>query len=267
MSSGHIAKKRFGQNFLHDTYIINEIIKIIHPKPTDHIVEIGPGLGALTTPLLSKTNHLDIIEIDWDIIAILQKQFAGKLNIHNDDALKFDYSFNNQAIRVVGNLPYNISTPLLFHLANFNNIVDMHFMLQKEVVERICAKPNNKDYGRLSVMLQYRFACEKMLNVAANSFEPAPKVESAIVRLKPLAPEMRYTVDEKALNLVVTQAFNQRRKTISNSLKNVIKPEVFTKLSIESNKRAENLSVEEYILLTNEYKSHNKDKIDATTNN
>lgn len=251
MSKTHIAKKRFGQNFLYDESIINEIIKIINPKPTDSIVEIGPGLGALTTPLIAKSGKLDVVEIDWDIIAILQKKFAGQINIHSADALKFDYGFNRNIIRVVGNLPYNISTPLLFHLAGFKNIQDMHFMLQKEVVERICANPNNKDYGRLSVMLQYKFECIKMLDVAAIYFKPQPKVESAIVRLKPLPPELEHNVDENALNLVVAHAFSQRRKTISNSLKNIIKPEIFSKLDIDTNKRAENLSVNEYVLLAN----------------
>ncbi|MCE3269241.1 MAG: rRNA methyltransferase [Burkholderiales bacterium] len=254
MTKTHIAKKRFGQNFLHDEYIINEIIKIISPKPTDLIVEIGPGLGALTMPLIAKVGKLEVIEIDWDIISFLQKNFTnGQINIHSADALKFDYSFNQRLIRVVGNLPYNISTPLLFHLAVFKNIQDMHFMLQKEVVERICARPNSKDYGRLSVMLQYKFICDKMLDVAAASFKPQPKVESAIVRLKPLSIEARYIVDEKVLNTVVTHAFGQRRKTIGNSLKNIINPETFIKLGINTNLRAENLSVAQYVLLANSH--------------
>src|SRR6185437_2975548 len=253
MTKTHIAKKRFGQNFLHDEYIINEIIKIINPKPTDLMVEIGPGLGALTVPLIAKVGKLEVVEIDWDIISFLQKKFSNEqINIHSADALKFDYSFDQQLIRVVGNLPYNISTPLLFHLAQFKNIQDMHFMLQKEVVERICAKPNNKDYGRLSVMLQYKFVCNKMLDVAANCFKPQPKVESAIVKLKPLGPELQYDVDERALNNVVTHAFGQRRKTISNSLKNIIKPETFANLGIDMGMRAENLSVAQYVLLANE---------------
>lgn len=250
----HIAKKRFGQNFLNNDQIIHEIIKIINPKPNDFIVEIGPGLGALTTPLIEKTQNLEVIEIDWDIIAFLNKNFAGKINIHNTDALKFDYSFSGKKIRVVGNLPYNISTPLLFHLATFPNITDMHFMLQKEVVERICAKPNNKNYGRLSVMLQYKFKCVKMLDVAAIYFTPQPKVESAIVRLTPIAPEFQYKVEEKNLNTIVAHAFMQRRKTIGNSLKKIIRPEVFDKLKIDPGKRAENLSVEQFIQLANEFR-------------
>jgi 16S rRNA (adenine1518-N6/adenine1519-N6)-dimethyltransferase len=253
MTRAHIAKKRFGQNFLHDEYIINEIIKIINPKSGDLIVEIGPGLGALTVPLLAKVGKLDVIEIDRDIISILHKKFDNQVTIHSADALRFDYNFNGALIRVVGNLPYNISTPLLFHLAQFKNIEDMHFMLQKEVVDRICAKPDNKDYGRLSVMLQCKFACDKMLDVAATCFKPQPKVESAIVRLKPLSPDKQYKVDEETLNKVVSHAFNMRRKTISNSLKNIIKPEIFVKLGIDTNMRAENLSVAQYVQLANEY--------------
>ncbi len=253
MTRAHIAKKRFGQNFLHDEYVINEIVKIINPTPSDSIIEIGPGLGALTTPLLAKTGKLDVIEIDRDIILILQERFGNKIVIHGTDALKFDYSFNEQSIRVVGNLPYNISTPLLFHLAQFKNIKDMHFMLQKEVVERICARPGNKDYGRLSVMLQCKFVCDKMLDVDATCFKPQPKVKSAIVRLKPLSPDKQYTVDEVALDNIVRHAFNMRRKTISNSLRNIVRPEIFAKLGIDTKLRAENLNVDQYVALANEY--------------
>jgi 16S rRNA (adenine1518-N6/adenine1519-N6)-dimethyltransferase len=249
----YVAKKRFGQNFLEDQSVISQIINIINPKSQDKLVEIGPGLGALTYPLLEKINHLDVIEIDRDIIAYLGKNLSDKITIHNGDALKFDYSFNNQQIRIVGNLPYNISTPLLFHLAKFNNIIDMHFMLQKEVVDRLCAKPNCGDYGRLSVMMQYKFNCLKMLDVSRECFRPAPKVESAIIRIKPLAQELQYNVDEKKLGYIVTQAFSKRRKTITNSLKNIITPEMFSKLGIDPQKRAENLTVAEYVALTNTY--------------
>ena len=251
--SKHIAKKRFGQNFLEDQSVISQVINIINPKPQDKIVEIGPGLGALTYPLLEKINHLDVIEIDQDIITYLKKNLSNKITIHNGDALKFDYSFNHQSIRIVGNLPYNISTPLLFHLAKFDNIIDMHFMLQKEVVDRICAKPNCGDYGRLSIMMQYKFNCLKMLDVSRECFRPAPKVESAIIRIKPLDKDSQYNVDEKKLGYIVTQAFSKRRKTIANSLKNIISPEVFSKLGIDTQKRAENLTVCEYVALANTY--------------
>ena len=254
MSNHHIAKKRFGQNFLKDDYVINEIINIISPKKTDFVVEIGPGLAALTRPLLEELNQLHVVEIDRDIIQFLSTNFDSNLVIHAGDALKFDYAFAEalapgQKIRVVGNLPYNISTPLLFHLGDFTNIQDMHFMLQKEVVERICAKPNNGDYGRLTVMLQYKFACQKMLDVGPGAFEPRPKVESAIVRLKPKAHELWKDVDAVKLNHIVTSAFSKRRKTINNSLKNIVEREVLEKLGIDLNKRAENLSVDEYLKL------------------
>ena len=245
------AKRRFGQNFLHDDYIIGEIIRIIHPCATDFIVEIGPGLAALTRPLLTYVNPLHVVEIDRDMIAYLKAQFGEQLIIHAADALRFDYSFPNVAkIRIVGNLPYNISTPLLFHLAQFNNIVDMHFMLQKEVVERICAKPDTHSYGRLTVMLQYRFDCCKMLDVAKECFQPMPQVESAIVRLVPKEKALWQDIDEKKLNLVVTKAFSGRRKTISNSLKNLISVATLQELGIDTKKRAENITVAEYIALS-----------------
>lgn len=244
----HIPKKRFGQNFLVDEYIINRIIEIINPKPEDFIVEIGPGLAALTKPILAHVAHLDVIEIDRDIIAFLEKNLSDRLTIHSIDALKFDFgALAQNKIRVIGNLPYNISTPLLFHLSQYKNILDMHFMLQKEVVDRICAKPNNSDYGRLSVMLQYQFNCQKMLDVSRECFSPSPKVESAIVKLTPKALDETANINAKKLNQVVTSAFNQRRKTITNSLRNVINIEKLQELDIDIKKRAENLSVTDYI--------------------
>ena len=245
----HIAKKRFGQNFLNDDYIISSIVSIINPKPEDFILEIGPGLAALTKPLLEKLPSLHVVELDRDIISFLKNNFGNNLIIHEGDALKFDYTFDNNKIRVVGNLPYNISTPLLFHLAEFENIIDMHFMLQKEVVERICAAPDSGDYGRLSVMLQYKFNCHKMLDVGRESFTPAPKVESAIVRLKPKPREIWQNIDEKRLNHIVTAAFSKRRKTIRNSLNNIISSDTLNTLGIDAGKRAENLSVTEYLKL------------------
>jgi len=246
----HTAKKRFGQNFLTNDYVINEIIGIINPKPQEFIVEIGPGLAALTKPIMEHTNKLNVVELDRDIIKYLKTTFDDKLVIHEGDALKFDYTFNNEIIRVIGNLPYNISTPLLFPLAKYHNIKDMHFMLQKEVVERICAKPNNGDYGRLTVMLQYKFECFKMLDVSRECFDPAPKVESAIIRLIPRPLIQWQAVNEIKLNQVVTAAFNQRRKTIQNSLKNIISAETLHKLNIDLKKRAENITVSEYVELT-----------------
>ncbi|MFN7094931.1 MAG: 16S rRNA (adenine(1518)-N(6)/adenine(1519)-N(6))-dimethyltransferase RsmA [Burkholderiales bacterium] len=249
MTVRHLAKKRFGQNFLQDQYIINEIIRLINPQADEFILEIGPGLAALTKPLLEQVKQLHVVEIDRDIIHYLSHQFGANLIIHAGDALKFDYSFAGRTLRVIGNLPYNISTPLLFHLAEFSNIQDMHFMLQKEVVERICASPNSSDYGRLSIMLQYKFYCTKLLEVSKKCFEPQPKVESAIVRLKPRPKAEWEQVKAKRLNQIVTAAFSQRRKTISNSLKNLLTKETLDLLNIDAKKRAENLSVAEYLSL------------------
>lgn len=246
----HTAKKRFGQNFLVDEYIIHQIVRTIDPKQTDRIIEIGPGLGAITKPILELIDHLDVIELDRDIISYLKKTLADKITIHEGDALKFDYSFNNQPIRIVGNLPYNISTPLLFHLAQFENILDMHFMLQKEVAERICAKHSSNDYGRLSVMLQVKFKCYSMLAVGPESFYPAPKVESSFIKMVPKPIEQWKHLDLNKLNQVVSRAFNQRRKTIANSLKPLFTTEQLEQLGLDIKKRAENLSVEEYIKLS-----------------
>lgn len=251
MSTKHIVKKRFGQNFLNNDYIIHEIIKLINPKSDDFIVEIGPGLAALTLPLSEITKPLHVIEIDRDIVQILNKKFSDdNLIIHSADALKFDYSSFKKLIRVVGNLPYNISTPLLFHLASFNNITDMHFMLQKEIVERICAISDCHAYGRLSVMLQSKFICTNLLHVEKTNFTPMPKVESAIIRLKPRPEDEWQNIDFLKLNKIVTMAFNQRRKTISNSLKSLFSLDLLNELKIDSKKRAENLSVAEFIMLT-----------------
>ena len=185
----HVAKKRFGQNFLTDQGIINSLVDAINPQPKDLMVEIGPGLGALTQPLLKKLNHLHVVEIDRDIIQWMESFYdLSKLIIHNSDALKFNFAelaklSPDHKIRVTGNLPYNISTPILFHLLdNVNSIIDMHFMLQKEVVERMVAEPSNSEYGRLSVMLQYRLKMEYLITVPPEAFDPAPKVESAFVR-------------------------------------------------------------------------------------
>lgn len=246
----HIPRKRFGQNFLQDQGIIHQIIECIAPTAVDTIVEIGPGLAALTKPLIQQIGHLQVVELDNDIIKFLQENFSSdEITIHSGDALQFDFSFNNAPIRVVGNLPYNISTPLLFHLSQFPNIKNMVFMLQDEVVKRICAKPDNGDYGRLSVMLQYKFKCSKLLDVPPESFYPAPKVNSAIVSLTPRDAAAWQEVDENKLNLVVSTAFNQRRKTVSNSLKALFSAEELKNLAINPQNRAENLSIEDYLRL------------------
>jgi 16S rRNA (adenine1518-N6/adenine1519-N6)-dimethyltransferase len=247
----HVAKKRFGQNFLIDEYLINRIIDLINPKIDEEIIEIGPGFGALTTPILARIPYLNVIEIDRDIIAYLKQKFdKATITIYEADALKFDFSIIKNKFRLIGNLPYNISTPLLFHVLNkIELIIDMHFMLQKEVVERICAKPDTKDYGKLSIMLQLKLDCSYLLDVASNAFNPAPKVDSAIVRLVPKKDSL--VVNEKLLNQIVTNAFNQRRKTIANSLANYLIGEDFKILDIDSKKRAENLTIKEYVNITN----------------
>jgi 16S rRNA (adenine1518-N6/adenine1519-N6)-dimethyltransferase len=292
----HVAKKRFGQNFLTDQGVIDSLVSAISPKADDLMVEIGPGLGALTKPLLQKLNMLHVVEVDRDIIAWMQKEYAkNSITIHNSDALKFDFSsliqsaidsglgarrqgtgdeivqqvqrgasddanaangLNMQRIRVVGNLPYNISTPILFHLLdNVKVITDMHFMLQKEVVERMVADPSTAAYGRLSVMLQYRLQMEYLFTVPPEAFDPAPKVESAFVRCVPHAQLPFVASDEALFAKIVTAAFGQRRKTLRNTLKGLLDDEGFTALGIDSQQRAENLHVADFVTIANHLNS------------
>jgi len=249
----HQAKKRFGQNFLVDQNIIADIVRAIRPEPADTMVEIGPGLGALTRPLLKVLNQLHVVEIDRDIIARLKSDYPqDRLVIHEGDALKFDLAQLPAPLRIVGNLPYNISSPLLFHFAEYApRITDMHFMLQDEVVERMVAEPSTPEYGRLSVMLQYRFHMEKLLDVPPESFRPAPKVNSAIVRMIPFAAEEIVVRDEKLFAEIVTAAFGQRRKTLRNTLKAYLAESDFEKLGIDAQLRAENLGVAEFAQIAN----------------
>jgi 16S rRNA (adenine1518-N6/adenine1519-N6)-dimethyltransferase len=251
--SAHKARKRFGQNFLVDEQIIAGIIRAIRPEPEDNIVEIGPGLGALTRPLLEKLDRLHVIEIDRDIIVRLKSDYPqDRLVIHEGDALKFDFSTLPTPLRIVGNLPYNISSPLLFHIADYaEHIIDMHFMLQDEVVERMVAEPSTPEYGRLSVMLQYRFHMEKLLDVPPQSFRPSPKVNSAIVRMIPLPANEVVVRDEKIFAGVVTAAFGQRRKTLRNTLRAYLDEAGFEKLGIDAQLRAENLGVAEFARVAN----------------
>ena len=254
--SKHIARKRFGQNFLIDQQVIADIVNAVAPKRDDCVVEIGPGLGALTAPLLQRLDHLHVVEIDRDIIARLKKQYSSdKLTIHEGDALEFDFgtlASSGRQLHIVGNLPYNISTPLLFHLASFADCVyDMHFMLQKEVVERMVAEPGTADFGRLSVMLQYRFVMDWLIDVPPESFDPAPKVDSAVVRLIPrLAAELTVK-DEAKFAALVTAAFAQRRKMLRNNLKEMLADEDFARLGIPPTVRAEQLSLDDYIRMAN----------------
>lgn len=244
----HIPRKRFGQNFLVDPKVIEDIVHAVHPSRDDLLVEIGPGLGALTGPLLRSLDHLHVVEIDRDIVERLHGEFSGeRLTLHSGDALEFDFSTLGKNLRVVGNLPYNISTPLLFHLNRFvDSIRDMHFMLQKEVVARMVAAPSTPDYGRLSVMLQCRFEMEQLFIVRPECFRPVPKVESAVVRMIPRRQPLVAADSEAAFANVVSAAFAQRRKTLRNTLRDYLSPKDFPSLEIDPGLRAENLSVAQF---------------------
>mgnify|MGYP000129552278 FL=1 len=249
----HNPRKRFGQNFLVDDQIINRIISTINPKNNEIIVEIGPGKGALTLPILEHLDHLNVIEIDRDLVSLLNSLQQDKLTIFEADALQFDFNQFPQKIRVIGNLPYNISSPLLFHLLDFREqIIDMTFMLQKEVVDRIVATHGNKTYGRLSVMMQVFFEVESMFVVPKESFEPQPKIESAILYLKTRTEPLVKNL--KPLEEIVKVAFSQRRKTLKNCLKSIINQ---SQTEIDLSQRAEMLSIENFITLMNDYEKQN----------
>jgi 16S rRNA (adenine1518-N6/adenine1519-N6)-dimethyltransferase len=246
----HVPRRRFGQNFLVSPGIVRRIVEAIAPKPGDVVVEIGPGLGALTAPLLECVERLHVVEIDRDLIARLKQAWPPeRLAIHEGDALEFDFAALGERLRIVGNLPYNISTPLLFHLAGYaTRVRDMHFMLQKEVVDRMAADPGSGDYGRLSVMLQYRFDIERLFVVPPGAFNPPPKVDSAIVRLVPKkAGEGEKAKDEALFARVVTAAFSQRRKMLRNTLRELIAEERLAALGVKPTARAEELSVTDYV--------------------
>ena len=253
--SSHRAKKRFGQNFLHDASIIDRIVSSIRVKESDNIIEIGPGLGAITKQILPVTSSITVIELDRDIIPKLRFNCdgLGELNLLQTDALKVDYKefATKGPLRVVGNLPYNISTPLLFHLFTYlEDIQDMHFMLQKEVVMRMAAKPGSKVYGRLSVMTQSVCDARMLFLVPPESFTPAPKVDSAIVYLCPRKIPLEIT-DRNLFAAVVTEAFNQRRKTLRNVWRNRIEVDELEALNIVPTLRPENISLEEYVKVAN----------------
>ena len=256
----HKARKRFGQNFLQDTRIINDIVEAVRPQPDDVVIEIGPGLAAITEPLARNLKQLHVVEIDRDLIARLKKQHPReRLTIHEGDALAFDFAALGERLRLVGNLPYNISTPLLFHLASYaEQVYDMHFMLQKEVVERLVAEPGTSDYGRLSVMLQYRFYMDWLLDVPPECFEPAPKVYSAVVRLIPRPASELLALDAEKFASVVAAAFAQRRKMLRNNLKGILDDVGFSALGIAPTSRAEDLAVDTYVAIAN-YLSMGKD--------
>lgn len=252
---GHTARKRFGQNFLHDMFVIDQIVSAINPQIGEHLVEIGPGLGALTEPVCEQIEALTVIELDRDLAARLRTHpfMSSKLTIVESDALKFDFATllqDDKPLRIFGNLPYNISTPLMFHLFSFaTQVKDMHFMLQKEVVNRLAAVPGNKNYGRLSVMAQYHCQIMPVLHVPPEAFNPPPKVDSAVVRLVPHAVRPVVVKSEDNLHTVCARAFNQRRKTIRNSLKDCLTEQQIIDLGINPELRAENLSLQQYGLL------------------
>ena len=245
----HKARKRFGQNFLIDRQVIERIVSTISPNKEDDIVEIGPGKGAITFPLLEKLDKLNVVEIDRDLIALLHSKLNVKLIVHEADALSFDYGQISNNLRIVGNLPYNVSSPILFHLlSQKDNVIDMTFMLQKEVVDRIVSKNNCKTFGRLSVVMQSFFDVELIFTVPRESFMPQPKIESAIVYLK---TRQKPLIDDiKLLEKVVKICFSQRRKTLKNCLKSYLDQK---QTEIDLSQRAEMLSVENFITLTEDY--------------
>lgn len=254
----HVARKRFGQNFLQDAQVIGDIVRAVDPHPGEAVVEIGPGLGALTEPLLARLDHLHVVEIDRDLIARLKQRYPkDRLTIHEGDALAFDFGALGPELKVVGNLPYNISTPLLFHLATYaEQVRDMHFMLQKEVVARMVAAPGDSDYSRLSVMLQYRFYLDWLLDVPPESFDPAPKVHSAVVRLIPRPLAELQARDPALLGQVVSAAFSQRRKMLRNTLKELGGEALLDSLGIAPTARAEDVPVADYVRLANHLADH-----------
>ena len=247
------VKKRLGQHFLHDPGVLRRLVGAIAPAPADRMVEIGPGRGALTGLLLQRLERLDVVEIDRELAASLPDSVGNPegLVVHTADALDFDFgslAAGPKSLRVVGNLPYNVSTPLLFHFAaHLDAIEDMHFMLQREVVDRMAAAPSTPDYGRLSVMLQARFAITKLIDVPPGAFRPPPKVDSAVVRLVPLAPAL--DCDAATFGRVVTAAFTKRRKTLRNALAGVVQEESLAALGIDPQLRPENLAVQDYVRL------------------
>ena len=254
MSRGHRPRKRFGQHFLTDATTIGQIVAAIQPQDSDILVEVGPGQGAISEPLAKLAGEFHAIELDRDLAAVLRRQFASQANvtIHEGDVLKFDFPTIGTELRIVGNLPYNISTPLLFRLVEFRQAIhDMHFMLQKEVVDLMAAGPGSKTYGRLSIMLGCHFQIDALFDVDRQAFEPPPEVTSAVVRLAPL-PEGTYVInDEERFSRIVAQAFSQRRKTIRNSLRNVADEALLESVGIDPGLRPEAISIADYVRLSN----------------
>ncbi len=251
--TAHVARKRFGQHFLADEACVRRIVEAVAPRPGERLVEIGPGLGALTAPLLDRVETLHVVEIDRDIVARLRELWPPeRLVVHQADALEFDFAALGGRLRLVGNLPYNISTPLLFRVAALGDrITDAHFMLQKEVVDRMVAPPGGGEYGRLSVMLQYRFAMNKLFEVAPQAFRPPPKVDSAVVRMRPLDPVPEELADPALFAQMVTRAFTQRRKTLRNALAGLMDVRQMVSLGIDPGARPETLPVAAWVAAAN----------------
>jgi len=252
--TAHVPRKRFGQHFLHDPGILQRIVELISPRPGEHLIEIGPGEGALTLPLLRAARQLTAIELDRDLIEPLRAKTReiGALTIINADVLNVDFGALAQgaALRIVGNLPYNISTPILFHcLQHAHAIHDMHFMLQKEVVDRMAAAPGSKTYGRLSVMLQLRCSVEPLLRVPPGAFRPPPKVDSAVVRLAPLPAAAWPQVDSELLDRVVRAAFGQRRKTLANALGELASADAISAAGVDPRARAEQIEPAAFVAI------------------
>jgi len=253
----HRPRKRFGQNFLHDPAVIRRILAAVAPRPGQHLVEIGPGQGAITVELLEAAGRLDAVELDRDLVEPLAQRCRGlgTLRIHNADALTFDLcglAFPGERLRLVGNLPYNISTPLLFRfLDQASCIEDVHLMLQREVVDRITAAPGSKTYGRLSVMVQTYCRAMPLFTIRPGAFNPAPKVDSAFLRLNPYRPLPYPVEDRQLLARLVAAAFSQRRKTLRNSLRGLVSHELLLAQGIDPGKRAEELSVATFVVLAN----------------
>ncbi len=255
MMPGHRPRKRFGQHFLHDSGVITRIVDEFNPGPEDRIVEIGPGKGALTHALLKRVKTLHAVELDRDLASYLRETFQQRLEVHQADALTFDFCHLAQPggqLRIIGNLPYNVSTPLLFHMLDACPCIqDMLFMLQKEVVDRLAAAPGGKDYGRLSVMVQWRCCVERLLHVPASAFSPPPQVESAVVRLTPYRQAPVSVIDPDSFRQIVLAAFAQRRKVLRNSGGRLVRPELFEQAGIDPSRRAETLSLMEFAALAN----------------
>lgn len=259
MSRPHRPRKRFGQHFLSSPLVIERILDVIQPQAGDRIVEIGPGRGAITEPLAQNQGELHLVELDRDLASMLSDRYAARQNVvlHVADALTFDFGSLGTKLRVVGNLPYNISTPLLFHLIEHRQTIrDMHFMLQKEVVDRMAAREGNKSYGRLTIMLGCYLNVEPLFDVPPSAFTPPPKVDSAVVRLTPRNDAHNLPDDPALLKQLVTQAFSQRRKTLRNALKALAPAAALEAVGIDPGTRAEQLPIAAWVALADSLSAH-----------